>query len=154
SVLIGLCGELDSTCSWLDQSVSALSQLRYSAFHRTLVARLQHVNANTIPKEEGRNPSPYCKFSPAQGQGKRPKRAFPFLCLIRFRSLLLTESHSLSLSSPRRSRCTRHARQAWIRFPDWKPMDHRRYLPMAFRLWKRPSFSMPRHPSNAFFSML
>ena len=33
-------------------------------------------------------------------------------------------------------------------------MDHRRYLPMAFRLWKRPSFSMPGHPSNAFFSIL
>ena len=25
---------------------------------------------------------------------------------------------------------------------------------MAFRLWKRPSFSMPGHPSNAFFSIL
>ncbi|ERM99401.1 hypothetical protein AMTR_s00131p00039190 [Amborella trichopoda] len=28
-------------------------------------------------------------------------------------------------------------------------MDHRRYLPMAFRLFKRPSFSKPGHPSNA-----
>nr|QHR87616.1 hypothetical protein Q903MT_gene1628 [Picea sitchensis] len=30
-------------------------------------------------------------------------------------------------------------------------MDHGRYLPMAFRLWKRPSLSMPGHPSDAFF---
>ncbi|KAF5733487.1 hypothetical protein HS088_TW17G01031 [Tripterygium wilfordii] len=43
---------------------------------------------------------------------------------------------------------------AWIRFPDRRSMDHRRYLPMAFRLLKRPSFSMPGHPSNAFFSIL
>ncbi|KAH7295597.1 hypothetical protein KP509_27G056700 [Ceratopteris richardii] len=90
------------------------------------------------------------------GQGKCPKRTFPLLCLIPFRSLLLTESQLISfpLATMMFHHCTRHARQAWIRFPDWKPMDHRRYLPMSFRLWKRPSFSMPRHPSNAFLSML
>jgi len=51
--------------------------------------------------EEGAktSPSPYCKFSPAQGQGKRgslSRGPFPFLCLIRFRSLLLTESQLIS----------------------------------------------------------
>lgn len=48
---------------------------------------------------KGSHPSPYCKFSPAQGQGKRgslSRGPFPFLCLIRFRSLLLTESQLIS----------------------------------------------------------
>lgn len=47
----------------------------------------------------GSHPSPYCKFSPARGRGKRgsPSRGpFPFLCPIRFRSPLLTESQLIS----------------------------------------------------------
>lgn len=43
-------------------------------------------------------------------------------------------------------------RPAWIRFPDWRSMDHGGFLLMAFRL-ERPSFSKPRHPFNAFLSI-
>ena len=66
----------------------------FQPFHNSL--RKGEVAAGRLP---GSHPSPYCKFSPAQGQGKRgslSRGPFPFLCLIRFRSLLLTESQLIS----------------------------------------------------------
>ena len=110
---------------------------------------------------KGSDPLLYCKFSLAWDQGSAPSGvpSFSFACLP-----LLTESQfivfplvqwcfsSLSFSSPRQSCSRQHAHQAWIQFPDRKPMDHRWYLPMAFAFGSvLPSQCPGIHPVHSFW---